>query len=110
MDIDTIEQVISECAHHGLEEIIPSTMGEPLIYRHMPRIIELCHEYGVKLNLTTNGTFPGRGAEKWARLIVPVGSDVKLSWNGSNRTSQSLVMVNNDFDKNMEDLRTFIRA
>jgi MoaA/NifB/PqqE/SkfB family radical SAM enzyme len=59
--------------------------------------------------LTTNGTFPGRGAEKWARMIVPVGSDVKLSWNGSTRTSQSLVMINNDFDKNMEDLRTFIR-
>ena len=34
MDIDTIEQVISECASHGLEEIIPSTMGEPLIYKH----------------------------------------------------------------------------
>mgnify|MGYP001158614243 FL=1 len=109
MNIETIEQVISECAPHGLEEIIPSTMGEPLIYKHMPRIIELCHEHGIKLNLTTNGTFPGKGAEKWARMIVPVGSDVKLSWNGSNRTSQSLVMINNDFDKNMEDLRTFIR-
>jgi len=109
MEIETIEKVIAECSSLGLEEIIPSTMGEPLIYKHFPRIIELCHEYEIKLNLTTNGTFPGRGAEKWARLIVPVGSDVKISWNGSNCESQSLVMINNDFDKNMEDLRNFIR-
>ena len=109
MDIETIEKVIAECAPLGLEEIIPSTMGEPLIYKHMQRIIELCHEHSVRLNLTTNGTFPRLGAERWAELIVPVGSDVKLSWNGSNCESQSLVMINNDFDKNMEDLRTFIR-
>ena len=85
-------------------------MGEPLIYKHMPRIIELCHEHQVKLNLTTNGTFPRLGAEQWAHLIVPVGSDVKFSWNGANQSSQSLVMVNNDFEKNMRDLRTFIRV
>tara|TARA_Y100001958_G_C21052556_1_gene418204 strand:- start:28 stop:840 length:813 start_codon:yes stop_codon:yes gene_type:complete len=83
-------------------------MGEPLIYKHMPRIIELCHEHRVKLNLTTNGTFPRLGAEKWAQLIVPIGSDVKFSWNGANQSAQSLVMVNNDFEKNMRDLRTFI--
>ncbi len=109
MDIEVIEQVIAECAGRGLKEIIPSTMGEPLIFKHMPRIIELCHEHGVKLNLTTNGTFPRFGAERWARLIVPVGSDVKLSWNGADQSAQSLVMIKNDFKKNMENLRTFIR-
>ena len=110
MEIETIEQIMAECAPLGLEEIIPSTMGEPLIYKHMTRIIELCHEFSVKLNLTTNGTFPRYGAEKWAQLIVPVGSDVKLSWNGTSQSSQSLVMINNDFEKNMENLRTFIRV
>jgi MoaA/NifB/PqqE/SkfB family radical SAM enzyme len=109
MNIETIEKVISECAPLGLKEIIPSTMGEPLIYKHMPRIIELCHEHHVKLNLTTNGTFPRLGAVKWASLIVPVGSDIKLSWNGSNQQSQNKVMIKNDFEKNMEDLRSFIR-
>lgn len=109
MDIETIERVIAECAPKGLEEIIPSTMGEPLIYKHMPKIIDLCHEHGVRLNLTTNGTFPRLGARRWAELIVPIGSDVKLSWNGATKSSQSLVMVNNDFDKNMSDLRTFIQ-
>lgn len=110
MDISTIEEVIAECAPMGLKEIIPSTMGEPLIYKHMPRIIELCHEHNVRLNLTTNGTFPRLGAEKWAQLIVPIGSDVKISWNGATQSAQSLVMVNNNFDENMRDLRTFVRV
>ncbi|MDE0953782.1 MAG: radical SAM protein [Candidatus Poseidoniales archaeon] len=109
MEIETIEKVFAECAGNGLQEIIPSTMGEPLIFKHMPRIIELCHEHGIKLNLTTNGTFPRLGAKKWAELIVPVGSDVKLSWNGATPSAQSLVMINNDFEKNMEDLRTFVK-
>ena len=109
MDIETIENVIMECAGQGLEEIIPSTMGEPLIYKHMPRIIDLCHEHGVKLNLTTNGTFPRLGAEEWAKLIVPIGSDVKFSWNGATSFAQRLVMNNNDFEKNIDNLYTFIR-
>jgi MoaA/NifB/PqqE/SkfB family radical SAM enzyme len=109
MDIETIENVIAECAGHGLEEVIPSTMGEPLLYKYMPRIINLCHEHGVKLNLTTNGTFPRLSAEKWAKLIVPIGSDVKFSWNGATPFAQRLVMVNNDFEKNMDNLFTFIQ-
>lgn len=33
-------------------------MGEPLLYEHFEGILHLCERYGVKLNLTTNGTFP----------------------------------------------------
>ena len=110
MEIETIEKVISECAKNGLKEIIPSTMGEPLIFKHMERIIELCHEYKIKLNLTTNGTFPRYGAQRWAELIVPVGSDVKISWNGTDCTSQALVMLGNEFDQGLEKLRTFLQV
>ena len=62
MDIALIRRILEEAQGTPLREIIPSTMGEPLVYRHMDEIIELCAQYGVKLNLTTNGTFPGRGA------------------------------------------------
>jgi hypothetical protein len=54
----------------------------------MDEIIDLCTEYEVKLNLTTNGTFPGRGADAWAERIVPVGSDVKVSWKGATKETQ----------------------
>lgn len=109
MDIEIIERVIAECAPHGLREIIPSTMGEPLVYKHMLRIIALCREYGVKMNLTTNGTFPKLGAARWAELIVPVSSDVKISWNGADAESQNAVMVGNQYQKGIEKLRTFIK-
>ena len=48
------------CYTVGLEEIIPTTMGEPLMYKEFPEFIKLCHEFpGIQMNLTTNGSFPG---------------------------------------------------
>ncbi len=51
-----------EAAQNGMREMIPSTMGEPLLYDYFEEILDLCREHGVKLNLTTNGTFPRLGA------------------------------------------------
>ena len=39
MPIDLIERVIADTAPHGLREIIPSTMGEPLLYKHFEDIL-----------------------------------------------------------------------
>jgi len=41
-------------------------MGEPLLYEHFEDILALCSEHDVRLNLTTNGTFPRLGARGWA--------------------------------------------
>jgi MoaA/NifB/PqqE/SkfB family radical SAM enzyme len=46
-------------------------MGEPLLYEHFEGILELCRRYGVKLNLTTNGTFPRLGAEAGQSASCP---------------------------------------
>ena len=108
MDIGLIRRVLAEAAANGLREIIPSTMGEPLLYRHVDEIIDLCTEYGVKLNLTTNGTFPGRGARAWAERIVPVGSDVKVSWNGATGETQERIMLGSNWERVVENVRTFI--
>ncbi len=72
MSFDMLERVVHECQPHGLREIIPSTMGEPLLYRDFKRIIGLCRLTGVQLNLTTNASFPRLGAQRWAELVVPV--------------------------------------
>lgn len=108
MDIDLIRRTLADAAGNGLREIIPSTMGEPLLYRHIDEIIDLCAEYGVKLNLTTNGTFPGRGARAWAERIVPVGSDVKVSWNGAAGETQERVMLGSQWDRGLANVRDFI--
>ena len=87
-----------------------STMGEPLLYRDFDEILDLCAQYGVKLNLTTNGTFPRRGARAWAERIVPVTSDVKVSWNGSTKETQEKVMLGTKWETVLENVGTFIAA
>ena len=108
MSIDLIRSVMEESRGTGLREIIPSTMGEPLLYRHFDEILDLCAEYGVKLNLTTNGTFPKRGARAWAERIVPVASDVKISWNGATKATHENVMLGSRWETVVENVRTFI--
>ena len=110
MDIQLIRQVLADSRGASLKEIIPSTMGEPLLYRHFDEIIDLCAEYGVKLNLTTNGTFPQRGARRWAQRIVPVASDVKISWNGATGDTQQAVMLGSNWDRVVDNVRAFVRV
>ena len=108
MPVDLIRRVVADAAAHGLREIIPSTMGEPLLYEHFEDILSLCHEYGVLLNLTTNGTFPRLGAKAWAERIVPVTSDVKISWNGATKATQEAIMIGASWEKVLDNVRTFI--
>jgi glycosyltransferase involved in cell wall biosynthesis/MoaA/NifB/PqqE/SkfB family radical SAM enzyme len=108
MPFEMIERVVADAAPHGLQEIIPSTMGEPLLYDDFEGILELCERYDVKLNLTTNGTFPRLGAEVWARKIVPVTSDVKISWNGASKATHEAIMLGSQWDKVLANVRSFI--
>ncbi len=64
----------------------------------------------MKLNLTTNGTFPRLGAEVWAERIVPVTSDVKISWNGATKATHERVMVGADWERCLANARTFIEV
>ena len=110
MDVDLIRKVLEELKDSSLREIIPSTMGEPLLFRPFEEIIQLCHEYKVKLNLTTNGTFPRLGATEWARRIVPIGSDVKISWNGASKQTSELIMIGSNYEKRVQNVKDFIQV
>jgi MoaA/NifB/PqqE/SkfB family radical SAM enzyme len=108
MNIEILHSVLEELRENLPQEIIPSTMGEPLLYRDFDRIIDLCRHYGVRLNLTTNGTFPGRGAAAWAEAIVPVGSDVKISINGVTPATQAAIMCGSSLEQVLGNTRTFL--
>ncbi len=109
MDINLIRQVLEQAQGTSLREIIPSTMGEPLLYPEFEEIIELCKKYNIKLNLTTNGSFPRKGAEGWAKLLVPITSDIKVSWNGATKETQEKIMIGNHWERSLENLKTLIR-
>lgn len=108
MPVELIRRVLEDSRGTGLREIIPSTMGEPLLYAHFEEIVELCGKHGVLLNLTTNGTFPRLGAQAWAEKVVPVTSDVKISWNGASKRTHEAIMVGANWESVLENVRTFI--
>lgn len=110
MDVRVIRQVVAEMAPLGLKEIIPSTMGEPLLYEPFEEVVRVCSDFGVRLNLTTNGTWPHRGPTRWAELLCPVTSDVKVSWNGVSPAIQELLMQGSPLERRTEDLQSFLRA
>ncbi|MBM7117107.1 glycosyltransferase [Archangium primigenium] len=108
MPIALLRRILEDSRDTPLREIIPSTMGEPLLYPHFDELIEVCREQGLLMNLTTNGTFPRLGAREWARRLVPILSDVKISWNGATRATQEAIMPGTCWERVLENLRTFI--
>lgn len=108
MPFDLVRRIVTDAAPRGLREIVPSTMGEPLLYEHFGALLDLCAECGVQLNLTTNGTFPRLGAKRWAERIVPVASDVKISWNGATKATQEAIMIGSNWEKVLGNVKTFV--
>jgi MoaA/NifB/PqqE/SkfB family radical SAM enzyme len=90
------------------KEVIPSTRGEPLLWQWLPGLASACAIRGIRLNVTTNGTFPGSGADGWARILCPVGSDVKISWAAASPGLDSALLGDRDPVRALEDLRTFL--
>jgi radical SAM protein with 4Fe4S-binding SPASM domain len=104
MEISLIDKALREAKELGVHEVIPSTMGEPLLYKDFEFIIELCKELQFKLNLTTNGSWPIKGVEYWAEKILPIASDIKISWNGITANTQESIMLGSKLDRSIENL------
>jgi len=79
MDFAIIEKVVNAFLPLGLKEIIPSTIGEPFLYSRFEDFLLLAKKSNVKVNITTNGTFPNGGLKKWLPLLLPVLSNIKFS-------------------------------
>ncbi len=80
MSWDVVEAAMRDAAGSGLREVIPSTMGEPLLYSHFNELLDLCKSLNVKVNLTTNGTFPGFwGTTEGMRKLLECCCDIKIS-------------------------------
>lgn len=108
MPISTVERVIASALPFGLREIIPSTMGEPLLYPHFLELLGVVSENTLKINLTTNGTFPRLGARKWAEKILPFASDTKVSVNGATAGTAESIMEGLDFKQQVANLEQYI--
>ncbi len=110
MPFEWVEQIFEQAKKLGVKEIIPSTMGEPLLYKGFDRIFTLSQETGIKINLTTNGTFPKKSVAEWAMLIVPNTTDIKISWNGATAETAAKVMQGIDFGQCIKNVEEFIKV
>jgi MoaA/NifB/PqqE/SkfB family radical SAM enzyme len=108
MDPVLAERAVRDAAAAGLREVIPSTLGEPLLWTGVDRLVDLCAALGLSLNVTTNGTWPGRGPAGWAERLVPIASDVKVSWNAATAPTAAAIMPGLELDRAVEDLRAFL--
>lgn len=108
MPVEWLDKIFVQAKELGVKEIIPSTMGEPLLYKGIEKIYELAQQNDIKINLTTNGTFPKKSVEDWAKTIVPNTSDVKISWNGATKETSEKVMIGIDFKEAVENVEKFV--
>lgn len=108
MKFETVEDIFLQAEKLGVKEIIPSTMGEPLMYKGIEGIFELSQKHGIKINLTTNGTFPKLKVEDWAKLIVPNTTDVKISWNGATAKTAEKIMTGLNYNQVLEKVKEFV--
>ncbi len=109
MKFETVEDIFAQAEKLGVKEIIPSTMGEPLLYKEFDKIFDLAQKHKIKINLTTNGTFPKKSVLDWAKLIVPNTTDVKISWNGATKETSEKIMLGIDFEKAVLNVKEFIK-
>ena len=103
-----IYKIFEEASKLGIKEIIPSTMGEPLLYKNIDLFFELAQKYNIKINLTTNGTFPKKSVTEWAKMIIPVTSDTKISLNGATKQTAEKIMIGLNFDKQVQNIKNFV--
>jgi len=108
MDPEILEHIFTQAKQLGVKEIIPSTMGEPLLYKGIERIFELSKRLEIKINLTTNGTFPRFPMKKWAEMIIPNTTDIKISWNGATVETAEKIMTGLNFKKALENVQALI--
>lgn len=108
MKFQSVEDIFIQAEKLGVKEIIPSTMGEPLMYKGIEGIFELSKKHNIKINLTTNGTFPKHTVEDWAKMIVPNTTDVKISWNGATAETAEKVMKGLNYNLVLEKVKVFV--
>jgi MoaA/NifB/PqqE/SkfB family radical SAM enzyme len=108
MDAALALRVLEERRGSPLSQVVPSTLGEPLLWRGLDALLEACSRQGLLVNVTTSGSFPGRGPEAWGEALLPVASDVKISWNGATAATAEAIMSGLSFPAALEATRRFL--
>lgn len=94
---------------NNLKEIIPSTMGEPLLYSYFDELLELCSEKKIRMNLTTNGSFPNYKSFDKLSFLLENCSDIKISVMGFSENQIQELMPGLSFKEWKSNVETLSR-
>lgn len=101
-DFDTI----TEKLFPTLVEAHPTNIGEPLISPWFAHLCQKCTEYGVLLDITSNGTLLTK--EKILE-ILPCLLDIKISFDGIKKETFEKIRKGADYDTVVKNVKNFIR-
>jgi len=88
------------------KEYHTTTSGEPLLTSYFKEIPFILRNYDTKLNLTTNGMML---TEDISRLIMPVLSDVKVSFDGSTKKTFEKIRLGSNYENIIKNIEDFIK-
>jgi MoaA/NifB/PqqE/SkfB family radical SAM enzyme len=76
MEYEVVKSIIKQACALGLKHI-HFTGGEPTLYPHFIKVVELCKEYKLRVDMSTNGSFT---LEYLYKLIGAGMDSINISW------------------------------
>lgn len=89
-----------------LIEAHPTNIGEPMISPWFDYLCQKTKEYGVLLDITSNGTLM---TEEKIRNILPSLLDIKVSFDGFKKETFEKIRKGADYNKLIENIDNFVR-
>lgn len=108
MPLDILNKTLNQSKSMGVSEIIPTTMGEPTLYKYFDRIVDFCLHNDIKLNLTTNGSqlFNKKYNQTYIQnRLLPALSDIKISFNSLDSAVNEEIMRNTNTKKILDKIQ-----
>lgn len=97
MELDVIERLIKDCSRLRIKPRFHfSGLGEPLVYKNVKRVMELCNQYKIHWSITTNGFALHNHIEN---LVENNCSGINLSVHGIEDVHNTIVGTANAFKK-----------
>ena len=88
-----------------LMEVHPTNIGEPLFSPWFDYLCNKCKEYGVLLDITSNGTLL---TQEKIRAIMPCLLDIKISFDGAQKETFERIRKGADFGRLLQNIDNFV--
>lgn len=108
MDFKLAKKVIGEGSKNGLHAIKLSYLGEPLLYKNLPKLVKYAKDKGViDVMFNTNGTLL---TETMSEKLIDAGLDkIFISFDSPIKERYESVRVGAKFDEVIENVKSLIR-